>query len=61
MKPGTSCTTHQHCNANGLREENRYASRGLFTYSLNGATDRFKEDLIEIFIFSLPPQETIVV
>lgn len=28
---------------------------------LNGATDRFKEDLIEIFIFSLPPQETIVV
>lgn len=59
MKPGTLCTTHQHCSANGLRVENRYASRGLFTYDLNGDTDRFKEDLIEIFIFSLPPQETI--
>jgi len=33
----------------------------VFTCDLNGATDRFKEDLIEIFIFSLPPQETVVV
>lgn len=54
---------HRYYSANGLSKENRYVSRGLFTYRLNGATDRFKEDLIEIFIFSLPfpPRETIVV
>lgn len=54
--------THRHCSGNGLSEENTGTgfSRTIHSRRLNGAADRFKEDLIEIFIFSLPPRETIV-
>lgn len=46
--------------ANGLNEENRFFEVYSRTAWM-GAADRFKEDLIEIFIFSHPPRETIVV